>query len=492
MDNISTRMGIRRIDHFRCGPHVRCAILALLVGLAAACSPDKILGGKSLPPDVRDPSETKTPAGALAAYRGARMAFNVGFGSSEGGGNSFVLVSGTLADELGSSTIGLVGTTSPLTVIDSRALPEYSDAALDQASRSSKVYDNLQKTRGQAREARGALARYAPDTPPALRGELLALEAYSDIFLADLFCSGIPLSTLDFEGDYTYQAGSTTREAYARAVGLFDSALTLAADSDRILNLARVGKGRALLALGDYGAAAQAVAGVADGYRYQIDYTMAAGSRYDDHNFVYQLAATMVDSEGVNGLDYISSQDPRTRANPKGKNTYGMPLFVPAKYAAGDSPVVLADWVEARLIQAEAALQANDTDPSWLATLNVLRTDGTYDTQPNVQDSTQSDTLWHMGAGGVAGLRPLEDPGDFEARVDLLFRERAFWLFLTGHRQGDMRRLIREYGRAAEAVYPTGRYLGAGGAYGSDVTAPIPASERAYNPKFKGCINRGA
>ena len=39
---------------------------------------------------------------------------------------------------------------------------------------------------------------------------------------------------------------------------------------------------------------------------------------------------------------------------------------------------------------------------------------------------------------------PTLDPGDAVGRENLLFRERAFWLFLTGHRMGDLRRLISQ------------------------------------------------
>ena len=76
--------------------------------------------------------------------------------------------------------------------------------------------------------------------------------------------------------------------------------------------------------------------------------------------------------------------------------------------------------------------------------------------------------------------------------MDLLFRERAAWLFLTGPRQGDLRRLIRQYGRSAELLYPVGSYPGGVASYGGDVTAPIPAAERESNPHFTGCIDREA
>jgi starch-binding outer membrane protein, SusD/RagB family len=43
-------------------------------------------------------------------------------------------------------------------------------------------------------------------------------------------------------------------------------------------------------------------------------------------------------------------------------------------------------------------------------------------------------------------------------RVDLHFQERAFWLWLTGQRLSDMRRLVRQYNRPQETVFPTGTF----------------------------------
>ena len=50
----------------------------------------------------------------------------------------------------------------------------------------------------------------------------------------------------------------------------------------------------------------------------------------------------------------------------------------------------------------------------------------------------------------------------------MLFRERAFWMYLTGHRLGDMRRLIRQYGRAGQHRVPD-RHHRPGRPYGTDV-----------------------
>jgi hypothetical protein len=240
--------------------------------------------------------------------------------------------------------------------------------------------------------------------------------------------------------------------------------------------LARVGTGRAYLALGRYADAAAAVAPVPDQFQYAVSYAgaSATGSGLPATNFANLSSgllwlASAADREGGNGLDYRSSGDPRTQSTSVGTNQFGAELYHPDKYAPdGSSPIVLADWVEARLIEAEAALQAGDT-PTWLGKLNYLRQTAI---SPALPDTT--------------------DPGTDAGRVDLLFRERAFWLYLTGHRQGDLRRLVREYGRDQGQVYPAGSYAGGMGAYGSDVTAPVPAAERQLNPKFTGCLDRGA
>jgi hypothetical protein len=83
------------------------------------------------------------------------------------------------------------------------------------------------------------------------------------------------------------------------------------------------------------------------------------------------------------------------------------------------------------------------------------------------------------------------DPGSSAASIDLLFRERAFTLFATSHRLGDMRRMVRQYARPAESVFPTGNYHKDGLKFGTDVNFLVPAPER-NNPKFTGCIDRSA
>jgi hypothetical protein len=85
--------------------------------------------------------------------------------------------------------------------------------------------------------------------------------------------------------------------------------------------------------------------------------------------------------------------------------------------------------------------------------------------------------------GYAAGsLPPLTLQPTAAAQVDQLFKERAYWLFLTSHRLGDMRRLIRQYGRGSETIFPTGAYF-KGGTFGTDVNSPVPQREQ-NNPNY--------
>lgn len=91
-------------------------------------------------------------------------------------------------------------------------------------------------------------------------------------------------------------------------------------------------------------------------------------------------------------------------------------------------------------------------------------------------------------AMGKAMAALVANPADAAARVSLHFREKAFWTFSRGQRLGDMRRLIRQYGRTEQTVFPQGVHY-KGGNYGTDVNLPVVQAER-NNPNFTGCTDR--
>ena len=86
---------------------------------------------------------------------------------------------------------------------------------------------------------------------------------------------------------------------------------------------------------------------------------------------------------------------------------------------------------------------------------------------------------------------PVPTPATKDAAIDVLFREKAFWQFARGSRLGDLRRLIRQYGRTQDQVFPSGTFHKEGRQYGSDVNLPVTDTEKT-NPNFTGCIDRSA
>jgi hypothetical protein len=239
----------------------------------------------------------------------------------------------------------------------------------------------------------------------------------------------------------------------------------------RNAHIARVMKGRALVNLNQHTQAKAAVLGVPTSFRYEFQHSENTARQ---NNGLYSLVFvgrrfSVSNREGVNGLPYRADSDSRVRwAAGTGSLATGFdnstPLFLELKYDARASNVVVADGIEARLIDAEADLKAGN-DAQWLSTINALR-------------------------GAVSGLTAATDPGSPAARVDLMFKERAYWLWLTAHRLGDLRRLVRQYQRPTESVFPTGAFF-KGGTYGVDVNFPVPFDE-TNNPKFQQCINRAA
>ncbi len=345
--------------------------------------------------------------------------------------------------------------------------------------------------RSLARLARGIVGKYVSGETSAWQAQLFVYEAYAEILIADGWCSGVPLSTLDFEGDWTYRAGSKTDEIYAHAIVLLDSADERAADSVSLQSTIRVLKARAQLAMGRYAEAAQTVQSVDGGFRTEMRFAFDNGARAGTglryEGFIG--TASISDQEGINGLPYRSSGDPRSKAIQL-TNSWNARVWFPVKYITTDSSTfILASGIEAKLILAEAALA--DHDPQqMLIVLNALRTTGTFtvETTPLPGGGERADTLWDAGIGGIPGLRRLALPANAHEQRQLLFAERAAWLFLTGNRQGDLRRLVRKYGLDREQVYPTGVYTVPGytDVYGTDIAFGLSSAE-FLNPLFTGC-----
>jgi hypothetical protein len=430
------------------------ALAALVAVLLAACSSQLNVTD----PDVINPGDVANADGAVAAYNGAVGNFSFANDGDQGGTEGQVLVSGTMADEY----------------FDSETFPtriEYDSRAINTDNGTlTAVFFNLHHARASLEQAAASLKQYAP-APDSRVGEMLALAGMTYVYFAENYCSGATFSQRLADGSIQYGMPLTTTQMLDTAVNRFDAAMAATATS-AIVDLASVGKGRALLDQGDFAGAAAAVSGVPTEFAYESPHSTASGRQYNGI-FVFNNQApagtgrfSVADTEGTNGLDFRSAGDPRVVAPQNGLGFDNIsPLYVLQKYTGPTAPTHVADGVEARLIEAEGQLQSG-AGAAMVTSLNALRAD-------------------NANNGGFS-LPALADPGTQAGREDLLFRERAFWMFATGHRLGDLRRLVRQYGRAVNSVYPTGEYLHANTVFGSNTELPVPKSEQ-NNPNFTSC-----
>ncbi len=340
------------------------------------------------------------------------------------------------------------------------------------------MHFELQRARADLEKAAIRIERSVADPNADARiPEMQTFAGFTYIGFGENFCNGVPFSeTLD---SILYGDPLTNVEMFNRAVSFFDAALAHPAVDADVANLARVGKGRALLNLDQAGAAATAVAGVPDDFVY---YTYHSNVESKTRLGVYHLNHeaerwSVADNEGGTGLPFRSANDPRVPWSDPGDTGFDSetPLYLLMLYQDRADRFPLATGVEARLIEAEADYQAGGSN--WITTLNSLRQNFATLAAVIYPDNTP--------AGALADTIV---PATAAEQEDLIFYERAFWLFATGHRLGDFRRLIRQYGRGIETVFPTGAYHKTG-TYATDVNIPVPQPEE-NNPNFTACTDR--
>lgn len=466
-------------------PLPRLALTAALLLPLAACDIDNLL---DIPdPDVVDPT-VFTDARALPAFRAA--AFRDFAWAFENGQDAQVQYSGMLADEFVN-----VESFPTRIQIDMRNMDETN-------SNLQGVVRNLYRARTMAHTAVDAFHQWGPDQ--AGLSEVFTLAGLTYTLFGENYCSGVPFSERDASGNFVYGGQEDTPQIHTRALVAADSALAAAARvpagavRTRIENMARVLRGRALLNLNRPADAAAAVAAVPTSFVFNITHSENTAA---ENNGIYAFNTlnrriSPWNREGGNGLPYFqrlaplaggdSVQDPRlpmlrgANGLPVGRAGFSVtPMYDQLKYPSRSAPTPLLTGIEARLIEAEAELRAGDIE-------------GAIDIHNDLRTALHPTTL---------GARPLDATGLTMAQaVDLHFEERAYWLWMTSHRLGDMRRLIRQYGRDSETVFPTGQYFRSvqGGVYGPDVNFPLTVDER-NNPEFAGfptnqslCLDRNA
>jgi hypothetical protein len=329
----------------------------------------------------------------------------------------------------------------------------------------------MQKARAGATSAILILNTTQP-TPTFNRGELYMMRGYMEMFLGELYCPGVPFSSEDGVTQ-TFGDPQTTEQIMARASASFDSALALADTNKRIRYGSEIGKGRAQLNLGQFAAAAAAVTDVPQSFTLLVYHSTGAGGNGIWSSLVNGATRYMLTSnEGTNGLPFLANHnDPRI--NWVASTRIGFAdsfknLATELKFGRYDNTIV-STGVEAKLMILEAQLQTDNqaSRDAVYASLNALRL-----------------------TGPPANVPPLTTgaPTTQKAAIDQLYAEREYWMWLTGHRLGDERRLVRVYKRDAETVFPTGNLTPPiVGVYGKSTSITIPDAEN-NNPKFKGCL----
>lgn len=431
---------------------------AVAVVTLGACDVDSQLDITD--PDVLNVGDFNSPAGATPVRLGVIGDFTVAFSGTQDG---VVVMSGNLADEVYSTD-----------TFDGRLFPN-ARTTNDQLDQVAGAYRNLHRARVGASRVVPILQEFTP-TATANIAEMYAIRGYAENFFAELYCAGVPFSSED-----TFGTPLTTNQMLETALASFDSALAIVGSDVKVRSLAQVGRARVLLNLDRASDAAQAVNGVLTTYKYETFHSQASGRQ---ENGIWN--ALSVTSPRYSIYDKEKNvQFLRTPADPRvpwaattrrGFNSVHTNINDQRKYSRTGS-VVLADGVEARLIELEARLRG-----------------GTQADRQAVYDGLNALRGQWQALGYPTAIPALTGgaPTTQAAAVDQLFEERALWMWLTGHRLGDLRRLVRQYNRNQSDVFPSGPLRAPlSGDYGTDVNFVIPAAE-TNNPNFTGCIDRNA
>jgi len=425
-------------------------------------------------PGTIGPEAVSDPIGADALVVGALQSFQ----NSTGGGTTMWSAGGTLADEWMSGD-----TFFQTDDKDRRAVP----------AGSSSTSPWPQQTRGYAIDALEALKKYSP-TATAKIAQMYFIQGWLEMDISEHFCNGSPFGRT-VNGVPQYTKPLTNVEAFNMALAHFDSGLTAVGNatdplSTSVRNALRVAKARTQRDLGLFAAAASTVAQVPTNFAWNFTFSVTTGDNgpygmnAPTANPRYVVGDSFQMVNGVktllrNSLPFASANDPRLPVVGKTDNTTpkaadGLTTLVYTQVWGTNrsAPVTVTNGIDARLIEAEARLQANDV-PGMMQILNTLR------------GSPQQ-----LGSLNVPIMAALATPPTRDAAIDLLFREAAFWTFGRGQRLGNLRRLIRQYGRSQQNVFPDGAFH-KGGVHGADVNFSIPDAEFT-NPNYTGCIDRNA
>jgi starch-binding outer membrane protein, SusD/RagB family len=316
------------------------------------------------------------------------------------------------------------------------------------------VYTTLSTARGSADTVVAKLQGWTDAEMPTgvnrtkLIGQASAYAGYSLVLLGEGMCSAA----------INVGPELTPAQLFDEAKLRFDAAIaaaTTASDASTV-NLATLGRARALLDAGQPAAAAVDAAKIPAGFVVNMS---TDGINVRRENFIF-LAVNQSNWATVDptfrGLTIGGAPDPRVAVTNTGKagTATGSQMWTPDKYSALTTVMPIARWAEAQLIIADAKLAANDLAGA-AAAINAVRATHTgvpaYDATGQTADQVKAQ----------------------------LVEDRSRELFLEGHRLGDLRRYNIPLSPAAGTAFPSG-----GGTYGAQSCFPLPDVERINNPNI--------
>lgn len=464
--------------------------IMVAVALTPACDATEQLL-ESTDPDLVPPADVNSPDGADGVRLGAmRRWVLTTAGPNANGSESTWLFGGLLADEWGTASTFVQNDQ-----VDTRRTGADNSTVTN-------AFRALHRVRTAVNQALPLMREWRPNDPTVRLAELYLARAFAEMQLASDFCNGIPLSdAAGGDGRIIYGEPISVDSVFKLAVITADSGIALSTGTDtasvNVLYALRVIRARARMATATTAAERAAIAGdvtttlVPTTFSYNHTFSTTTGDNgiwgQPNSNRRY-LVGDSVEGNArnirvFNAIPFFSAGDPRLPAgltisgpasNPirdTAKSQDGLTYSRTTPLYARTTSVAVANGIDARLLEAEAQLNAG----------NVTGANGMIPILNGLRGAART-----LGTVTTPVMANLVDPpsGTAVDRENLLFREAALWTFSRGQRLGNMRRLVRQYGRAATSVYPEGQHY-RGTTYGTDLTLPIPQQE-LNNPNYPG------
>ena len=406
------------------GALLACGLLLLPVGCGDLLEVE--------PPDL-------IPADGLAGPENAEILLNGAIGDFECAFGAYVTLTGVMAHEM----IDATQTASRWPYDRRNVIP--TDALYGtSACTGMGIYTPLSTARWSADYILENLQGWT-DAEVENRQEFIAKAAafsgYAHLLLAEAFCS----VAIDLSGELS---SSTVTEM---AVARFDTAIQAAqaAGATDILNLARVGRARAFLGLGQGASALADAQAVPEGFEWAAtasgDFSRRANRIFAQNGLGSSAGTALSVGEEYREMTYNGVPDPRVPVSDFIKvNTDGTDLYLQLKYESLSDPLPIATGDEAKLIVAEVE---------------------------GGQTAVDIINAFHA----AAGLDPFPGGSVSEIAAQVI-EERNRELWLEGHRFFDIRRLNLPLFPAPGTPYRKG------GTYGNNICFPLPDVEVRNNP----------